>query len=47
MLGKFSKEIAQRLVTEGMSERYNSWKNKTLDKIQEYKDEMINGDWSS
>jgi flavin-dependent dehydrogenase len=48
-LGKFSKEVAEKSVTAGMEDRYNSWKNITLNKIQDYKDledALINGDWT-
>ena len=47
-LGKFSKEVAEKSITEGMAERYESWKNITLDKLQDYKDleeALTVGDW--
>jgi hypothetical protein len=48
-LGKISKEVAEKSVTAGMEDRYNSWKNITLNKIHDYKDledALINGDWT-
>jgi flavin-dependent dehydrogenase len=47
-LGKFSKEVAEKSITNGMAERYNMWKHKTLNKLQDYKDledALTNGDW--
>lgn len=47
-LGKFSKEVAERSVTDGMAERYELWKAQTLDKLQDYKDleeALVDGDW--
>jgi tryptophan halogenase len=47
-LGKFSKEVAEKSITNGMSERYELWKNQTLDKLQNYKDleeALTVGDW--
>lgn len=47
-LGKFSKEVAEKSITAGMSERYELWKNQTLDKLQDYKDleeALTVGDW--
>jgi len=47
-LGKFSKEVAEKSITDGMEERYELWKQKTLDKLQDYKDleeALIVGDW--
>jgi hypothetical protein len=49
-LGKFSKEVAEKSITEGMAERYELWKKSTLEKIQDYKDldeALIVGDWVS
>ena len=48
-LGKFSKEVAEKSITAGMEDRYNSWKDITLNKIQDYKDvedALFNGDWT-
>tara|TARA_B100000780_G_scaffold143026_2_gene100091 strand:+ start:17412 stop:18881 length:1470 start_codon:yes stop_codon:yes gene_type:complete len=48
-LGKFSKEVAEKSITAGMENRYNVWKNTTLNKIQDYKDveyALKNGDWA-
>lgn len=47
-LGKFSKDVAEKSVTEGMSKRYNIWKKETLTKINDYKnlkEAMMIGDW--
>jgi len=49
-LGKFSKEVAKKSITEGMSDRYTSWKKNTLDKIEDYKtvqEALYNGDWTT
>lgn len=49
-LGKFSKEVAQKSITEGMEQRYTDWKNETLNKINDYKtvrDVLLNGDWNT
>ena len=49
-LGKFSKEVAEKSITPGMAERYELWKNSTLNKLQDYKDledALINGDWTT
>ena len=48
-LGKFSKEVAEKSVTAGMEDRYNSWKDITLNKIQDYKDvedALFHGEWA-
>lgn len=47
-LGKFSKEVAEKSITDGMADRYDLWRKKTLDKLQDYKDleeALIVGDW--
>jgi tryptophan halogenase len=47
-LGKFSKEVAEKSITNGMPERYHEWKKQTLDKLQDYKylkEAMEQGDW--
>jgi tryptophan halogenase len=47
-LGKFSKEVAEKSITDGMAERYELWKNQTQDKLQDYKDleeALTLGDW--
>jgi flavin-dependent dehydrogenase len=49
-LGKFSKEVAEKSITPGMAERYELWKNNTLNKLQDYKDledALTNGDWTT
>ena len=49
-LGKFSKEVAQTSITNGMQERYNSWKKETLSKLEDYKDledALTFGDWTT
>ena len=49
-LGKFSKEVAEKSITPGMAERYELWKNSTINKLQDYKDledALTNGDWTT
>lgn len=48
-IGKISKEVAQKSVTDGMDERYKLWKEQSLRKIKDYKslqDAMQYGDWT-
>lgn len=48
-IGKISKEVAEKSITNGMFERYQLWKEKSLLKIKDYKslqDAMQNGDWT-
>lgn len=47
-LGKFTKEVAQKSITDGMAERYELWKKETINKLQDYKDleeALTVGDW--
>lgn len=47
-LGKFSKEVAEKSITAGMSERYKLWKAETINKLEDYKDleeALTVGDW--
>jgi tryptophan halogenase len=47
-LGKFSKEVAEKSITDGMAERYELWKNRTRAKLKDYKDleeALTLGDW--
>jgi hypothetical protein len=47
-LGKFSKGVAEKSITDGMADRYELWRKKTLVKLQDYKDleeALIVGDW--
>ncbi len=49
-LGKFSKEVAEKSITEGMAKRYELWKKATVSKLQNYKDledALTHGDWTT